>query len=206
MEDYIPVGPYVTPRITNRERERLDRIERQKAELAPEAELPQWLTIPDPPETTQATRSLSGMALTLTQYDNIFERTIEQVCRGRSLHSLIEEDHREISYEHFMKWVKDDSMRYERFKEAQAMRTEFIAGEIIEIADAEDSVEDVQRSKLRIDTRKYLMGAWNKKRYGEVKQIEMGGQISILSALSAAQARVMDMEIVEVIDVVPRID
>jgi hypothetical protein len=75
---------------------------------------------------------------------------------------------------------------------------------MIQIADANDSLEDVNRSKLRIDTRKWLMGADNRKQYGEVKTIDVGGQISILSALAAADSRVIDLADIE--DVTPRID
>ena len=81
------------------------------------------------------------------------------------------------------------------------MRTEFMAGEIIEIADADDTLEDVNRSKLKIDTRKWLMGAHNKKKYGATTNIEMTGGISILGALAAANARVIDMDDVTDVDI-----
>ena len=169
----------------------------------PSIELPSWLSVPDPrpPKLPQESRELLH-----TQYEQMFERVIEQVYRGRSLRDLLEDDYRVISYEDFLKWVKRDPMRHERFKEAQESRTEFIAGEILEIADAEDSIEDVQRSKLKIDTRKWLMGAWNKKRYGEVKQVELGGSISITEALHQAQMRIVEAEVMDVSDVTPRLE
>ena len=88
------------------------------------------------------------------------------------------------------------------------MRTEFLAGEILEIADGLESMDPssndtVNRDRLRIDTRKWLMSAHNKKRYGESKQIELGGTISITEALAQAQARVIEAE---VIDVTPRLE
>lgn len=158
-------------------------------------ELPQWLSVPDPkpPAPSTVMRDLLRF-----QYSNIFERVIEQIYRGRSLASLLQEDPREINYEDFLRWIKRDPMRHERFKEAQESRTEFIAGEILEIADAEDSIEDVQRSRLKIDTRKWLMGAWNRKRYGETKTVEMAGSISITGALAAARERLVDAEVVDV--------
>jgi hypothetical protein len=110
-----------------------------------------------------------------------------------------------------LRWVKRDPIRHERFKEAQEMRTEFLAGEILEIADGAGTIESssndvVNRDKLRIDTRKWLMSAHNKKRYGETKQIELGGSISITEALAQAQARVIDAEILDVADVTPRLE
>ena len=141
----------------------------------------------------------------------MFESFIEQVYRGRSLRSLVEDDHRLISYEDFLRWIKRDPQRNERFKEAQEMRTEFIASEILEIADGVGSIDPssndtVNRDKLRIDTRKWLMAAHNRKRYGETKQIELGGTISITDALSAARARVIDAEVLDVTEVTHRLE
>ena len=169
-----------------------------------ETPLPNWLSVPDPkpPRPTKAAKELLHI-----EYEQIFERVIEDVYRGRSLQSLIQDDFRLISYEDFLRWVKRDPTRHERFKEAQEMRTEFLAGEILEIADGVEAVDPasndtVNRDKLRIDTRKWLMSAHNKKRYGEVKQVELGGTISITEALAAAQARVIEAE---VLDVTPRL-
>jgi hypothetical protein len=82
-----------------------------------------------------------------------------------------------------------------------------LAGEILEIADGIGAIDPtsndtVNRDKLRIDTRKWLMGAHNRKRYGETKQIEVGGTISITEALAQAQMRVIEAEVV---DVTPRL-
>jgi DNA primase len=170
-----------------------------------ESQLPSWLSCPDPkpPKPTAEAKALRHL-----EYEQIFERVIEDIYRGRSLQSLIEDDHRLVSYEDFLRWIKRDPQRHERFKEAQEMRTEFIAGEILEIADGvgamdPSSNDTVNRDKLRIDTRKWLMGAHNKKRYGESKQIELGGTISITEALAQAQARVIEAEVV---DVTPRLE
>jgi hypothetical protein len=173
-----------------------------------ESQLPSWLSVPDPKPPRM---SKEAKALLHVEYEQIFERVIEDVYRGRSLQSLIQDDFRLISYEDFLRWVRRDPTRHERFKEAQEMRTEFLAGEILEIADGVEAVDPtsndtVNRDKLRIDTRKWLMSAHNKKRYGEVKQVELGGTISITEALAAAQARVIEAEILDVSDVTPRLE
>lgn len=170
-----------------------------------ESRLPNWLSVPDPKPPRP---SAEVKALRHVEYEQIFERVVEDIYRGRSLQSLIEDDHRVVSYEDFLRWIKRDPQRHERFKEAQEMRTEFLAGEILQIADGVDSIdssapETVNRDKLRIDTRKWLMGAHNKKRYGETKQIELGGTISITEALAQARARVIEAEVV---DVTPRLE
>ena len=160
--------------------------------------LPDWLE-PAPPKP-----SPEGKALVLVQYEQVFMRAIDSIAHGKSLSQVLRDDQREIDYNDFYRWIKKDPTRRQLFDEAQEMRTEFMAGEIIEIADADDSLEDVNRSRLKIDTRKWLMGAHNRKKYGATTSIEMTGGISITGALAAAQARVIDLG--DVTDVTPRLD
>jgi len=86
--------------------------------------------------------------------------------------------------------------RYPEFaaqlKAAQAARAELMAAEILEIADdssadfiefetpsgrirREPNHELVQRSRLRVETRKYLMEKWSPKEYGNVNRLELTG-------------------------------
>ena len=162
--------------------------------------LPDWLD-PAPPKP-----SPEGKALVLVQYEQVFMRAIDSIAHGKSLSQVLRDDQRDIDYNDFYRWIKKDPTRKSLFDEAQELRTEFMAGEIIEIADADDSLEDVNRSKLKIDTRKWLMGAHNKKKYGATTSIEMTGGISITGALAAAQARVIDAEVIDITDLAPRLE
>lgn len=137
-------------------------------------------------------------------FDAMFERVLGEMVKGRTLKEVLANDQRTIEYEAFFRWIKKDPQRHERYKEAKELRTEWWAGRIIEIAEADDTVEDVARSKLKIDTYKWLMGADNRKTYGESRQVEINQSISILSALEAAQSRIAPTQLVdEVIDVEP---
>ncbi len=161
--------------------------------------LPTWLSAPDPDEpVTDPDHMALTRELLLAQYENIFMRVITEVAKGLPLHLILKNDSRAIDYNDFYRWIKKDPQRYSLFQEAQELRTEFHAGEIIQIADAEDSAEDVNRSKLRIETRKWLMGVHNKKRYGETKQIELNTSISITDALAQANARLIEGEILSI--------
>jgi hypothetical protein len=80
--------------------------------------LPNWLSFPDPKPPAP---TLDTKALMHVEYEQIFERVIEDIYRGRSLQSLIEGDPRVVSYEGFLRWIKRDPQRHERFKEAQAV-------------------------------------------------------------------------------------
>ena len=165
-------------------------------------DLPDWLS---GVEHMPVEKSQSARELLYSTYEVMFESFIEHIYRGKSLKQLVEGDARLVSYEDFMRWIKRDPARHERFKEAQEMRTEFMAGEILEIADGLESIDpsasdSVNRDKLRIDTRKYLMGAHNRKRYGESKQIEMTGTISITEALAQAQGRLIEGEVIDSVE------
>lgn len=159
-------------------------------------ELPDWLD-PSPPTRTLAKSPAEVKALVLFQYEQVFMMAIDSIAHGKSLSQVLRDDQRDIDYNDFYRWIKKDPARKQLFDEAQELRTEFMAGEIIEIADADDSLEDVNRSKLKIDTRKWLMGAHNKK-YKTSTTVEMTGGISITDALAAAQARVIDAEVMDV--------
>jgi hypothetical protein len=158
---------------------------------APADTVPDWLTtLAQPTQAVQAQRRRVTKELLLTTFEQTFERVLTEMAKGRTLKSVIVEDVRDLDYDAFWRWIRQDSMRYERYKEAKELRTEWWAGRIIEIAEAEDSIEDVARSKLKIDTYKWLMGADNRKQYGESRQIEVNQSISIISALQQANSRI----------------
>lgn len=180
---------------------------------APASSVPDWLTpssLSTPTSTPTAAvdpaqRRALTRALQDTMFEAMFERVLGEMVKGRTLKDVLNHDQRTIEYEAFFRWIKKDPHRHERYKEAKELRTEWWAGRIIEIAEADDTVEDVARSKLKIDTYKWLMGADNRKTYGDTKQVEINQSISILSALEAAQSRITHPTqlVDEVIDIEP---
>ena len=171
--------------------------------LAPDSEplapLPDWLDEPRPRPPPQ---SKTHKELLLVQYEAFFMRILELIPQGKTLRTIIDEDMREFEYGAFLRWINKDPTRKALYNDAKELRTETWAGEIIEIADGLDSAEDVKRSALRIDTRKWLMGADFRKQYGASTQIEIGGTISILGALAQAHNRVI--ELADVTDIEPK--
>jgi len=151
--------------------------------------IPSWLA-PPAPSSAKAIKAIKRDSLHAT-YENMFDHIIDSILKGRTLKQLLEEDCRELDYQSFLNWIYKNDERRDRYYMAQEIRAEVIASEMLDIADASDSIEDVARSTLRINTRKWLLGVSNRKRFGETKQIEQNVTIDLSSALAEARSRVM---------------
>lgn len=172
-------------------------------------EMPDWLVtpdadLPDLPKNRQATPT--NREIMYMQFEYMFDHVLEQLAGGKTIKQTLDRDPRGYESAAYIDWIKKDPMRTSRYENAQLLFAEQLGAEIIEISDAEDSAEDVQRSKLRIDSRKWLMGVYNKRRYGDTKTIELGGSISITDALAQARARVLEAEVIDVSDVTPKLE
>lgn len=163
--------------------------------------LPQWLSVTPAPTQPSSNRQLNRELNEVT-YTAMFEHVLVKIAEGIPLKEILREDYRQPEYEHFLRWVHRNEQRKNRYFEAQEVGAEIIASELLEIADADDSLEDVARSTLRINTRKWLLGVWNRKRFGDIKQIEQNVTIDILAAMQAANDRLATRS-QNVIDITP---
>lgn len=199
-----------------------------KAELRNDPELVQALVAPAVPDWLAPIRSedllprdpvarpgtsSNAVAVALT-FPNLFEHALDRVRAGETLEGIIENDARNINTAQFLSWVLRSPERKARFYEAQEVAAELMALSLPSIADGislNGSVvmEDVARSALRISTRKELMGKWNRKRYGDVKSLEVTNtniDVAKLKQLSLEDLKRMAMDAInsgEVIDVTP---
>ena len=168
--------------------------------------LPSWLTShleQDPAPLLNLSKE--QRALHPVQFEMVFQRVLDLISSGSTLTSALRDLPMELDSGAFIRWIKKDHVRAEAYKDAKETRTEAWAGKLVEYAEAKDAAEDVQRSKLKVDTLKWLMGADNRKAYGDVKQIDVGGSISITGALAAANQRaqqVIEAEVTEVIETI----
>jgi hypothetical protein len=138
----------------------------------------------------------------LATFEACFNRTLETVASGQSLKAALEDYPLAVDYHRFLRWIHKDETRKAQYFEAQAVCGEAIFNEMIDIADADDSIEDVQRSTLRINTRKWWLSVINRKRFGETRQIEQNITVDLGEAMAAAQRRVSERQ--DVIDVKSR--
>ena len=122
------------------------------------------------------------MAYKPEQIENIFNKIILEMISGRSLRSILKDDGMP-SFETFYKWLDDDSKKSEHYARACNIRADYLFEEIIDIAD--DSSRDVkinsegqeclnsefvQRSKLKVDARKWVVSKMNPKKYGDKQE------------------------------------
>lgn len=164
--------------------------------LTTDTQLPDWLQA-QPPAAPRTNKQVIA-ELNQTMFENMFEVALVRIACGVPLKEILAEDFRQPQYEHFLRWIHKDEGRKSRYYEAQEMGAEMVASEMLEIADASDSLEDVARSTLRINTRKWLLGVWNRKRFGDVKQIEQNVTIDMGAAMADAQKRVESARTIDV--------
>ena len=113
-------------------------------------------------------------------YEIFFENSLELIAGGRNLADLIHESPHDIIPGRYRTWLHKDKKRVERLREAQAIGAEAIEDEIMRIIDATDSLEDVQRSKLKLEGRKFLLQTYSRDRYTNEKAApSMSGGITI---------------------------
>jgi len=152
-------------------------------------ELPSWLN-----------PSTQVKELRETQFSVFFETVLDKLSRGINLKEILRDDQRDFDYPQLLRWIHKDPQRKSRYYEAQEIGSEMIAAEILEIADGVNDSgvpEDVQRSKLRIDSRQFLIKTWNRKRYGDIKTLEVNQNISITAALEQANQRLITGRIID---------
>lgn len=132
------------------------------------------------------------------------ERICSRIAEGYTVRQIA----RELDCTHgaIFHWVAEDSdfaHQYARAKLAQAdrfadelieisdhggndwLRRENDAGEPIEVPDH----EHIQRSRLRVDTRKWLMSKFAPKKYGDKLELEHSGEMGFVERLAAARGR-----------------
>lgn len=122
-------------------------------------------------------------------FEAIFERAMIHIAAGQPLRNFLQDDHRRPNMTEFIAWVYKDPNRRALYHEAKAIGAEIIEDDMMVISDAQDSAEDVARSTLRINTRKWLLGVWNRDRYGEKKTIDQNVTINLQEAMQEASRR-----------------
>ena len=112
----------------------------------------------------------------------------EGITLGNSIRTVCKPEHMPaISI--FYKWIRTNEEFAKQYARACTERTEAMAEDILDIADdgtndymetadgtTEYNGDSIQRAKLRVDTRKWLMAKMKPKRYGEKLDVVSDGE------------------------------
>ena len=106
--------------------------------------------------------------------DELFDEICERMVDGESVRTICKDDHMP-AISTLMKILNQNPDRSAQYARALQMRADAMFEEIMDISDdgSNDPTsivlngEHVQRSKLRVDSRKWALGRMNPKKYGE---------------------------------------
>jgi hypothetical protein len=120
--------------------------------------------------------------------DKVFLDIIQQIELGRSLKNILDDESSLIDRSTFYRWLNDNPERIELYKRATEIRADNIFDDMLELADdgskdyyydvngnRQQSMVAVNRSRLQLDTRKWVLGRMNPKKYSEKLDITSGG-------------------------------
>ena len=130
------------------------------------------------------------MAYSNEEIEKIFEEILEYIEDGKSLRSILKPLNMPSSRT-FFKWIDEDKEKVKRYARAMEIRAESIFEDILEIADdgtndfmtitkggIEYNVEDKEvtnRSRLRVDARKFFLSKVLPKKYGDKLDLTSDG-------------------------------
>jgi hypothetical protein len=118
----------------------------------------------------------------------------ERISLGESLRSICRDEKMPAKSTVF-EWLSQDAAFADQYARARESSADVLAEEILEIADdatndwmernAEDNAgwvangEHIQRSRLRVDTRKWIAAKLKPKKYGERQTVEHEGAVNL---------------------------
>jgi len=108
----------------------------------------------------------------------IADHICSEIASGRSLRAICREDKGMPAQSTIYLWLARMDAFSEQYARAMELRTNALADDILEIADGENE-EDVQRARLRVDARKWLMSKLAPKKYGDRIMNEHSGSIGV---------------------------
>ena len=129
-----------------------------------------------------------------TKNNKIFLEIIKLISQGNSVRKIFR-DHKDIGTTRykFNEWLRESKELSNQYAHAASMRADIMFDEIIEISDKQekdimiiDGVErvdhnQINRNRLQIDSRKWILSKMNPKKYGDKLDIDqsLDNQITI---------------------------
>lgn len=114
---------------------------------------------------------------------------LDRIALGHPLKDIVEDDPRNISMVDFIKWVRKDKTRKEQWKEAEEIAAEVLVMQTIGIAEGKDSMEDTNRSALRVQNNWRVAAAYSPKRFGkDTAAMSAGGNVGVTINIGAVES------------------
>lgn len=121
--------------------------------------------------------------------ENTFNQILLSIEEGNSLRATLKREGMPDSTT-FYSWIDKDEAKVIHYARACEKRADAIFEDIIDIADNTEhdtiitekgeipNTEWIQRSKLKVDARKWILGKMNPKKYGDKIQQELSGGVT----------------------------
>lgn len=132
-----------------------------------------------------------------------FEWIINRVARGGYVTWALQDYHIEIDPVAFRRWIMKDPARKALYNDAKECNADYDGGFLAQLTTG------VDRNGIPYDPAfinaasanlKWKMSKHDRKQYGDVKQIDVSGGISVVAALAEAQGRVIDSRAIAIED------
>jgi hypothetical protein len=107
----------------------------------------------------------------------------ERLANGESLKAICTSDDMPARSTVF-KWLAENKTFSDMYARAREEQAEFMADEIVSIADGQTTDSDVQRDRLRIDARKWVAAKLLPRKYGDKLELEHGGKIELTPVIN----------------------
>ena len=124
------------------------------------------------------------MAYSKEKIDSIFSEILTDIENGLSLRGSLKNENRPNS-ETFYKWLDSSEDKAKRYARAAEKRADAIFEEILEISNHTEEDHTpftgsnvIQRDRLKIDARKWMLAKMNPKKYGDTVKTEHSGEIT----------------------------
>lgn len=117
---------------------------------------------------------------------NIINTMCDQIAEGKSMRTAIKESG--ISFSTFYIWLREDKERSKQYASACDVRAEVLFEEILDIADDTSSdkiytqdgektnTEAINRSRLKVDSRKWYLSKVKPKKFGDKIDVTTDGE------------------------------
>ncbi len=114
----------------------------------------------------------------------------ERLSNGESLRTICSEDAMPAKATVF-KWLAANPSFVDQYTRARETQVELMSFDLIDLSDPKDKDDmvAVQRNRLQVDTRKWVMSKLAPKKYGDTANINVSGEITIGIAESLSSAR-----------------